>query len=95
MDALSRLRGELDTLDARMLALLERRMDIAREIAAYKREKGLPVRDAAREAQVLRERIGRLENPANAKAAQELLETLMRLSRVEQETRIRGEEARA
>ena len=42
-------RKELDTLDSGLLELFCRRMEIAAKIGAYKKEKGLPVLDAARE----------------------------------------------
>ena len=46
-------RRELDTLDDGLLELFCRRMEIAAQIGAYKKEKGLPVLDAAREREKL------------------------------------------
>ena len=46
-------RKELDTLDEELLKLFARRMEIAAQIGAYKKEKGLPVYDPARERQIL------------------------------------------
>ena len=46
-------RRELDTLDDGLLELFCRRMEIAAKIGAYKKEKGLPVLDAAREREKL------------------------------------------
>ena len=51
---LEKLRGQIDEIDAALIGLLQRRMDVAAGIAAYKRENGLPVLDAAREADKLR-----------------------------------------
>ena len=50
---LEELRGQIDEIDAALIGLLQRRMDVAAGIAAYKRENGLPVLDASREADKL------------------------------------------
>ena len=50
---LTELRREIDGIDRELTALLERRMDIAADIAAYKRENGLPVLDPPREGEKL------------------------------------------
>ncbi len=47
---LSELREQIDAVDAELVALLERRFDVAAAIADYKRAHGLPVLDAGREA---------------------------------------------
>lgn len=77
------LRGELDTVDSEMTALLEKRLAIAGEIGELKREKGLPVYDAAREAAVLRSRGDWL--PEKREQTERLFCLLMELSREEQE----------
>lgn len=46
-------RARLDELDEELVALFTKRMDIAAEIAAYKKEKGLPVLDLRREREKL------------------------------------------
>lgn len=53
MDALEQARAEIDTVDAQLVALLERRMAAVLQVAEYKRAHGLPVYDAARETAVL------------------------------------------
>lgn len=45
-------REEINHIDAQMAALFEKRMQVAKDIALYKRENGLSVRDLEREAQV-------------------------------------------
>lgn len=50
---LDELRREIDAVDAGMRALFARRMEAVRAVAATKRELGLPVEDAAREAAML------------------------------------------
>ncbi len=51
--ALAALRDEMSALDAALIELLTRRMDIARRIGAEKRRAGLAVLDPRREAQVV------------------------------------------
>ena len=47
---LQEIRQQLDAIDDQMLALFADRMRLVSQVAAYKREHGLPVFDAAREA---------------------------------------------
>ena len=44
MDALEQARAEIDTVDAQLAALFERRMAAVLQVAEYKRAHGLPVR---------------------------------------------------
>jgi chorismate mutase/prephenate dehydratase len=48
MDLLE-FRKKIDAIDDELLRLFEERMVISRQIALYKNEQGLPIRDAARE----------------------------------------------
>ena len=50
---LEELRKQIDEIDAALISLMQRRMDVAASIAGYKRENALPVLDAAREADKL------------------------------------------
>ena len=89
MNELQALRAELDQLDRDIVALFERRMGVAREVAAYKLAHDLPVLDQGREAQVLSSREAMLADPALAPAVRQLFVTLMALSRQEQEAYLR------
>ena len=51
---LEELRARIDGIDAELIRLFAERMDVSAEIAAYKREHGMPVLDAAREREKLR-----------------------------------------
>ena len=77
------LRGELDIVDIKLAELLEKRLQIAKEIGEVKRSQRLPVRDAGREAEVLRSRGDWL--PEKREQAERLFQLLMELSREEQE----------
>lgn len=55
-DELERYRAGLDALDAELLDVLARRAQLVDEVWAWKRSRGLPLRDPAREA-AMRERL--------------------------------------
>ena len=50
MERLEKARETINRVDAEIARLFEERMEAAREVAAYKKEHGLPILDAAREA---------------------------------------------
>ena len=53
MDELAQARKDIDAIDSEMARLFERRMKASEAIAAYKAERGLPVKDPAREAALI------------------------------------------
>src|SRR6188472_208219 len=55
------LRAMVDVLDRDLLQIVARRMAIVGEIAAYKRQHGLRIRDSARERELLADRCERAE----------------------------------
>lgn len=55
------LRSAIDVLDREMLQLMARRMALVAEVAAFKRLRGLPVRDPDREREILDDRCQRAD----------------------------------
>ena len=53
MEEMEKLRREISDVDAALVPLLLRRMEISGRIGAYKRARAIPVRDEAREQAVL------------------------------------------
>ena len=51
-DRIAELRGEIDALNAEIVGLLARRVEVARGIGEAKRDLGLPIVDRAREGKV-------------------------------------------
>lgn len=80
--SLEGLRRQLDGLDGELLQMFDRRQELAAAIGAYKRQQGMPVRDEAREQEVLRSRGDML--PQRRAQAERLMTLLMELSREEQ-----------
>ena len=81
MPDLSDYRARIDEIDGQITRLLERRMQVVEGIARYKLEKGMPVLQPEREAQVIEKQVARLENPENAGAIRGLYAEIMRSSR--------------
>lgn len=78
---LSRLRNEIDEIDKEMLALFERRMDVAKQVGAYKNERNLPVFVADREEAVIKSRVAALKNPEYRDLTVNFFTDLMAISR--------------
>ena len=62
MDRLEKARKIINEVDEEMAKLFVRRMEAAEMVAAYKKDHGLPILDAAREEEVIRRGSGRVEN---------------------------------
>ena len=88
MDALEQARAEIDTVDAEMAALFERRMRAVADVVRYKAETGKPVFDAAREAAVLDKNTARITDEALRPYYRAFLSDAMSISRAYQRARL-------
>ena len=77
---LEELREKIDGIDEKIVKLYRERMNVTKDIAAYKKEKELPVLDAGRERAVLA-RIGQLAGDDLADYAQSVYRTVMATTR--------------
>ena len=93
MKELEELRRELDEVDRELVRLFERRMALAGQVAACKIAAGRPVLDRTREEAVLASRAAMLKNHAWEAEVRQLYETLMALSRGEQQRIMDRQEA--
>ena len=84
MKDLSQCRAELDVIDAQLVWLFEKRMQVVREVALYKHENNMDILDSSRESAVLESRAAQLQEEALKKPVTDLFRELMRLSRDEQ-----------
>lgn len=84
MTDLQALRARIDAVDAQLVALYRQRMEISAEIGAYKRDRGLPVRDPARE-EALLDRVAALAGAAHATGIRALYREILAQSRARQE----------
>ena len=83
MDLLE-LRGRLDVIDEKIVALYEERMAISSQVADYKIETGKKVFDKVREEEKLKKVRSLTHDPFNAHGVQELFEQIMSMSRKRQ-----------
>ena len=88
MDLLQQARAEIDTVDAEMAALFERRMRAVADVVRYKAETGKPVFDAAREAAVLDKNTARITDEALRPYYRAFLSEAMSISRAYQRARL-------
>ena len=87
MKDISVLREEINAVDSQMVELFKERMAIAASVAEYKKEKGLPVLDAARERALLA-RISDMAGEEFDGYARTLYHTMLDVSRAYQYTRL-------
>lgn len=50
---IERLRKEIDSVDRRIVSLIEKRMNLSRRIISLKRKRGIPIRDKKREKEIV------------------------------------------
>lgn len=92
MEELQKTRAALDAVDEQIVRLFEMRMQLSRDVAAYKLAHGLPVLDRSREEQVLESRCAMLQDAYWAPSVRELYEKIMTLSRAEQEIMVEAKD---
>ncbi len=78
---LGELRGKLDHIDAQIVELYEKRMELSRQVAAYKMETGTRILDRQRELEKLAKVRSLTHNAFNSKGVEELFEQIMSMSR--------------
>lgn len=81
MDKLKKAREEINRVDREMAALFVRRMEASREVAAYKREHGLPILDPTREEEVISRNLAFVEDSEMRGYYDEFLRRTMKISR--------------
>ena len=77
---LEELRREIDGIDQKMVELFKRRMEVVTQVAAYKKERGLPILDASRERALLG-KVGQAAGDELADYIQSVYRTLLAASR--------------
>ena len=79
------LRKEIDAVDAEIVKLFEKRMEISERLAEYKKAAGLPIRDEAREKEKILKVQSMTHTAFNREHIEELYTLLISLSRKLQE----------
>ena len=83
-------RKQLDRIDAEILQLFEERMNVVREIGIWKKQNGIPVLDAGREAEKLETLSARSSGEYQAEV-RALFTEIMALSRAQQEKTLKAQ----
>ena len=81
MGSLEDYRKEIDSIDRELIALFEKRMNVAIKVWEYKKERNLPVFNAKREEEVIKKNINLLHNKKYNDITRDFFEKIMELSR--------------
>ena len=92
MNELENARGIINETDEKMAELFVKRMKAAETIAAYKKEHGLPVYDAEREAELLKRWTGFIEDGPLLSYYTDFLKYTVGISRAYQDHLIKGDD---
>lgn len=76
-ERLKQFRGQIDSLDVQILALLNERATVALEIGATKKSAGLPVVELTRERAVVEGMMGRNLGPLGNQAVERIYTAIM------------------
>ena len=90
MNSLEKARETINRVDSEMAALFTERMRAAEQVAAYKKEHGLPITDAEREAAVIRSGAGKVDDPILREYYVRFIQETMALSRAYQSRLLEG-----
>lgn len=90
MERLEKAREIINRVDTEMARLFEERMNAAREIAAYKKEHGLPILDAAREEAVIARGVAQITDESLKEYYVTFQKNLMSVSRSYQSLLLEG-----
>ncbi len=78
---LDKYRKQIDKIDAKFVKLFEKRMDVAKKVGEYKKERNMEIFVADREKAILEKRTSQIKNPEYIKYAADFFENVMRISR--------------
>lgn len=92
MKELRSIRAEIDAIDAELVRLFQKRLEIVGEVAASKNARGAPVTDPARERDIL-SRVTAAVEPDFENGARLFFSTLFDISKARQRIMLKGESA--
>lgn len=81
MKVIANYREEIDSIDRELIALFEKRMDMAKLVAEYKKENEMEIFHQAREREVIRKCVADLNNKEYEEYAIEFMKKVMELSK--------------
>lgn len=81
MSKLLECRNKIDEIDTKIIALFEERMDVVKDVVAYKLENDMPVFDASREETMLEKNLGKIKNEEYRKYYKDVLSGYLKASK--------------
>lgn len=81
MKVIANYREEIDSIDRELIALFEKRMDMARLVAEYKKENDMEIFHQAREREVINKCLEDLDNKEYEQYVIEFIKKVMDLSK--------------
>lgn len=81
MNDLSKLRQEIDKIDNELILLFEKRMEVSKKVAEYKRENNMSIYDASRENEIVKKNIKKLNNKSLADELEIFYKMIFKISR--------------
>ena len=85
-ERLSTFRNQIDVIDQELMRILMSRMALSKEIAAYKQDHNLKIRDRERELQLIEDRTRDIDDEVLREALTDVLEAILKASRDVQES---------
>lgn len=81
MDKLIEARTKIDEIDTKIIELFEKRMDVVKDVVAYKLENGMQITDSSREALMLEKNLKKINNEEYKKYYESVLAGYLKASK--------------
>ena len=78
---ISAKRKQIDKIDEKLLAFINRRAEVSLDIRELKKKEGMDIYDAAREDEVVKQLCAKNKGPLKDKDIDELFKTIMKINR--------------
>ncbi|NLM76188.1 MAG: shikimate dehydrogenase [Clostridiaceae bacterium] len=85
---LEAIRRQIDEVDEKLTELIEKRMNLVRQVAEYKKSTGTEILDTSREDKVIQNVLGKVKNPEYADSIKHIFQNIMHCSKEYQRKKI-------
>lgn len=81
MDKLKEARAKIDEIDSQIIELYEKRMDVVKDVTAYKLEHDMQILDSSRESAMLEKNLAKISNEEYKKYYENVLKGYLEASK--------------